>query len=240
MQWTVRRMTRLRLHRENHLVERIGWLRAAVLGANDGIVSTASLIVGVAAASTAPGDVLIAGVAGLVAGAMSMAAGEYVSVSSQADTEKADLARERAELAASPEFERDELTEIYVGRGVEPELARRVAEQLMAKGALAAHARDELGISDTTTARPLQAALTSAATFAVGAAMPLLMVVVAPAEWLVVAVSVASLVFLALLGAIGARAGGAGIWRATVRVTFWGAFTMALTAGIGRLFGTVV
>ncbi|WP_295140762.1 VIT family protein [uncultured Reyranella sp.] len=233
-------MTRLRLHRENHLVERIGWLRAAVLGANDGIVSTASLIVGVAAASTAPGDVLIAGVAGLVAGAMSMAAGEYVSVSSQADTEKADLARERAELAASPEFERDELTEIYVGRGVEPELARRVAEQLMAKGALAAHARDELGISDTTTARPLQAALTSAATFAVGAAMPLLMVVVAPAEWLVVAVSVASLVFLALLGAIGARAGGAGIWRATVRVTFWGAFAMALTAGIGRLFGTVV
>ena len=213
-------MTRLRLHRENHLVQRIGWLRAAVLGANDGIVSTASLIVGVAAAATTPDDVLIAGVAGLVAGAMSMAAGEYVSVSSQADTEKADLAREGAELSANPEFERDELTEIYVGRGVEPELARRVAEQLMAKGALAAHARDELGISDTTTARPLQAALTSAATFAVGAAMPLLMVVLAPAEWLVVAVSTASLVFLALLGAIGARAGGAGIWRATVRVTF--------------------
>ena len=233
-------MTRLRLHRENHLVQRIGWLRAAVLGANDGFVSTASLIVGVAAAATAPGDVLIAGVAGLVAGAMSMAAGEYVSVSSQADTEKADLVREGAELAASPEFERDELTEIYVGRGVEPELAGRVAEQLMAKGALAAHARDELGISDTTTARPLQAALTSAATFAVGAAMPLLMVVLAPAEWLVVAVSAASLVFLALLGAIGARAGGADIWRATVRVTFWGALAMALTAGIGRLFGTVV
>ncbi len=233
-------MTRLRLHRENHLVQRIGWLRAAVLGANDGIVSTASLIVGVAAAATAPGDVLIAGVAGLVAGAMSMAAGEYVSVSSQADTEKADLVREGAELAASPDFERDELTEIYVGRGVEPELAGRVAEQLMAKGALAAHARDELGISDTTTARPLQAALTSAATFAVGAAMPLLMVVLAPAEWLVVAVSAASLVFLALLGAIGARAGGADIWRATVRVTFWGALAMALTAGIGRLFGTVV
>lgn len=233
-------MTRLRLHRENHLVQRIGWLRAAVLGANDGIVSTASLIVGVAAAATAPGDVLIAGVAGLVAGAMSMAAGEYVSVSSQADTEKADLVREGAELAASPEFERDELTEIYVERGVEPELAGRVAEQLMAKGALAAHARDELGISDTTTARPLQAALTSAATFAVGAAMPLLMVVLAPAEWLVVAVSAASLVFLALLGAIGARAGGADIWRATVRVTFWGALAMALTAGIGRLFGTVV
>ena len=233
-------MTRLRLHRENHLVQRIGWLRAAVLGANDGIVSTASLIVGVAAAATAPGDVLIAGVAGLVAGAMSMAAGEYVSVSSQADTEKADLVREGAELAASPEFERDELTEIYVGRGVEPELAGRVADQLMSKGALAAHARDELGISDTTTARPLQAALTSAATFAVGAAMPLLMVVLAPAEWLVVAVSAASLVFLALLGAIGARAGGADIWRATVRVTFWGALAMALTAGIDRLFGTVV
>ena len=233
-------MTRLRLHRENHLVQRIGWLRAAVLGANDGIVSTASLIVGVAAAATTPGDVLIAGVAGLVAGAMSMAAGEYVSVSSQAGTEKADLVREGAELAASPEFERDELTEIYVERGVEPELAGRVAEQLMAKGALAAHARDELGISDTTTARPLQAALTSAATFAVGAAMPLLMVVLAPAEWLVVAVSAASLVFLALLGAIGARAGGADIWRATVRVTFWGALAMALTAGIGRLFGTVV
>jgi len=233
-------VTRLRLHRENHLVQRIGWLRAAVLGANDGIVSTASLIVGVAAAATTPGDVLIAGVAGLVAGAMSMAAGEYVSVSSQADTEKADLAREGAELAASPEFERDELTEIYVERGVEPELAGRVAEQLMAKGALAAHARDELGISDTTTARPLQAALTSAATFSVGAAMPLLMVVVAPAAWLVVAVSAASLVFLALLGAIGARAGGADVWRATVRVTFWGALAMALTAGIGRLFGTVV
>ncbi len=228
------------MHRENHLVQRIGWLRAAVLGANDGIVSTASLIVGMAAAATTPDDVLIAGVAGLVAGAMSMAAGEYVSVSSQADTEKADLAREGAELAASPEFERDELTEIYIGRGVEPELARRVAEQLMAKGALAAHARDELGISDTTTARPLQAALTSAATFAVGAAMPLLMVVLAPAAWLVVAVSAASLVFLALLGAIGARAGGADIWRATVRVTFWGALAMALTAGIGRLFGTVV
>jgi len=233
-------VTRLRLHRENHLVQRIGWLRAAVLGANDGIVSTASLIVGVAAAATTPGDVLIAGVAGLVAGAMSMAAGEYVSVSSQAGTEKADLVREGAALAASPEFERDELTEIYVERGVEPELAGRVAEQLMAKGALAAHARDELGISDTTTARPLQAALTSAATFAVGAAMPLLMVVLAPAEWLVVAVSAASLVFLALLGAIGARAGGADIWRATVRVTFWGALAMALTAGIGRLFGTVV
>lgn len=233
-------MYRLGLHPERHVVERIGWLRAAVLGANDGIVSTASLIVGVAAAATAPGDVLIAGVAGLVAGAMSMAAGEYVSVSSQADTERADLAREGAELAANPAFERDELTEIYVGRGVEQALARQVAEQLMAKGALAAHARDELGISAATTARPLQAALTSAATFSVGAAMPLLMVVAAPASWLVAAVSAASLVFLALLGAVGARAGGANVWRATIRVTFWGALAMALTAGIGRLFGTVI
>jgi VIT1/CCC1 family predicted Fe2+/Mn2+ transporter len=233
-------MTRLRVHRENHLVQRIGWLRAAVLGANDGIVSTASLIVGVAAAAAAPGDVLIAGVAALVAGAMSMAAGEYVSVSSQADTEHADLARERAELAANPGSERDELTDIYIQRGVEPALARQVAEQLMARGALEAHARDELGISDATTARPLQAAFTSAATFSVGAAMPLLMVVVAPAAWLVAAVSAASLLFLAVLGAIGARAGGADIWRATVRVTFWGALAMALTAGIGRLFGTVV
>ena len=233
-------MSRLRLHAESHLVERIGWLRAAVLGANDGIVSTASLIVGVAAAATSPGDVLIAGVAGLVAGAMSMAAGEYVSVSSQADTERADLAREGEELKDNPAFERDELTEIYVGRGVEPALARQVAEQLMAKGALAAHARDELGFSATTTARPLQAALTSAATFSVGAAMPLLMAVVAPTAFVVPAVSVASLVFLALLGAIGARAGGARVWPATLRVTFWGALAMALTAGIGKLFGTVV
>jgi VIT1/CCC1 family predicted Fe2+/Mn2+ transporter len=233
-------MTRLRLHPEHHLVERIGWLRAAVLGANDGIVSTASLIVGVAAAATAPGDVLIAGVAGLVAGAMSMAAGEYVSVSSQADTEHADLARERAELLDDPALELDELSEIYTRRGVEPGLARQVAQQLMKEGALAAHARDELGISAVTTARPLQAALTSAATFSLGAAMPLLMVVVAPAALLVPAVSAASLVFLALLGAIGARAGGANVWRATARVTFWGALAMALTAGIGKLFGTVV
>lgn len=232
-------MSRLRLHSEYHLVERVGWLRAAVLGANDGIVSTASLIVGVAAAATAPNDVLIAGVAGLVAGAMSMAAGEYVSVSSQADTEHADLARESAELKADPAFELDELSQIYVQRGVEAGLARQVAEQLMAKGALAAHARDELGISAATSARPLQAALTSAATFSVGAAMPLAMVVIAPAA-LVPAVGAASLVFLALLGAIGARAGGANVWRATVRVTFWGALAMALTAGIGKLFGTVV
>lgn len=233
-------MTRLRLHRENHLVQRIGWLRAAVLGANDGIVSTASLIVGVAAAAPGTGDVLIAGVAGLVAGAMSMAAGEYVSVSSQSDTENADLAREGAELSANPALERDELAEIYIGRGVEPALAQQVAEQLMAKGALAAHAQDELGISDATAARPLQAALTSALTFSVGAALPLLMVVVVPAAELVVAVCAASLLFLALLGAIGARAGGANIWRAMTRVTFWGALAMALTAGIGRLFGTVV
>ena len=233
-------MSRLRTHTERHLVSRIGWLRAAVLGANDGIVSTASLIVGVAAASVAQSDVLIAGVAGLVAGAMSMAAGEYVSVSSQADTEKADLARERTELSANPTSELDELTEIYVKRGVESALARKVAQQLMAKGALAAHAHDELGISEITTARPIQAALTSAAMFSVGAAMPLLMVVVSPSSILVPAVSAASLGFLALLGAIGAKAGGATVWRATARVTFWGALAMALTAGIGKLFGTVV
>ena len=233
-------MTRLRVHRENHFVSRIGWLRAAVLGANDGIISTASLIVGVASAAATQNEVLIAGVAGLVAGAMSMAAGEYVSVSSQADTELADLARERAELRDSPDFELDELAAIYVERGVEQGLARQVAQQLMAKDALAAHARDELGISEITTARPVQAALASAATFSVGAALPLLMVVVSPVAWLVPTVSAASLVFLALLGAVGAKTGGANIWRATVRVTFWGALAMALTAGIGKLFGTVV
>lgn len=233
-------MSRLHSHPESHLVERIGWLRAAVLGANDGIVSTASLIVGVAAASAATSEVLVAGVAGLVAGAMSMAAGEYVSVSSQSDTEQADLARERAELASQPEFERDELTAIYVDRGVDPDLARQVAEQLMAKDALTAHARDELGISEVTAARPIQAALTSAATFSVGAALPLAMVVLLPTHLLVAGVSIASLLFLALLGAIGARAGGASVLRATVRVTFWGALAMALTAGIGSIFGTVV
>jgi len=233
-------MSRLRTHRENHLVDRIGWLRAAVLGANDGIVSTASLIVGVAAASPNHSDVLLAGVAGLVAGAMSMAAGEYVSVSSQSDTEHADLARETKELADNPAFEKEELAELYVKRGVELALARQVAEQLMAKDALGAHARDELGISEITTARPVQAALTSAATFSVGAAMPLLMVVVSPANLIVYLVSAASLGFLALLGAIGARAGGANVLRATIRVTFWGALAMALTAGIGKLFGTVV
>ena len=233
-------MSRLRLHPENHFVSRIGWLRAAVLGANDGIISTASLIVGVAAATATQSEVLLAGVAGLVAGAMSMAAGEYVSVSSQSDTEQADLARERAELSENPAFETNELTEIYVQRGVDQALARQVAEQLMAKDALTAHARDELGISEITTARPVQAALASAATFSVGAAMPLLMVLVSPATVLVPIVSAASLGFLALLGAVGAKAGGANILRATARVTFWGALAMALTAGIGKLFGTVV
>ena len=215
-------------------------MRAAVLGANDGIISTASLIVGVASAAATQSDVLIAGVAGLVAGAMSMAAGEYVSVSSQSDTEQADLSRERKELSESPESELNELAEIYVKRGVEQGLARQVAQQLMAKDALAAHARDELGMSEITTARPVQAALTSAAMFSTGAAMPLLMVVLSPASALIPVVSAASLGFLALLGAIGARTGGANIVRATVRVTFWGALAMAITAGIGKLFGTIV
>jgi VIT1/CCC1 family predicted Fe2+/Mn2+ transporter len=228
------------LHAENHLISRIGWLRAAVLGANDGIVSTASLIVGVAAANAAAADVLVAGVAGLVAGAMSMAAGEYVSVSSQSDTEQADLAREKGELATQPDFERQELAGIYVKRGLEPTLALQVADQLMAKDALGAHARDELGISEVTTARPIQAALTSAAAFSVGAAMPLAMVLVSPAAWLAATVSVASLLFLAVLGAIGAKAGGANVLRATVRVTFWGALAMALTAGIGAVVGTAI
>jgi len=233
-------MSPLDLQPESHLVNRIGWLRAAVLGANDGIISTASLIVGVAAAVTAQNAVLIAGVAGLVAGAMAMAAGEYVSVSSQSDSERADLARERKELSENPAFELDELAEIYVKRGVDQVLARQVAQQLMAKDALGAHARDELGISKTTTARPVQAALASAASFTVGAAMPLLMVVVSPTGALVPIVFAASLGFLALLGAIGAKVGGAKILRATVRVTFWGALAIALTAGIGKLFGTVV
>ena len=233
-------MTRLHSQTERHLVSRIGWLRAAVLGANDGIVSTASLIVGVAAASASTSEVLVAGVAGLVAGAMSMAAGEYVSVSSQSDTEQADLARERAELADQPEFERDELAQVYIQRGVSAELAHQVADQLMAKDALGAHARDELGISEVTAARPVQAALTSAATFAVGAAMPLAMVMLMPSSLLVMGVSIASLLFLAFLGAVGARTGGANVWKATFRVTFWGALAMGLTAAIGALFGTVV
>ncbi|MDO8323941.1 VIT family protein [Phenylobacterium sp.] len=226
-----------RSHREMHLIERVGWLRAAVLGANDGIVSTASLIVGVAAASQGRGEILVAGVAGLVAGAMSMAAGEYVSVSSQADTERADLTRERGELATQPELELAELAGIYAERGVEPGLAHEVARQLMAKDAVGAHARDELGISEMTTARPVQAAFTSAFTFAVGAALPLALAVVTPLPALVPAVSGASIAFLALLGGVGARAGGAPIWKAVARVTFWGAMAMALTAGVGAIFG---
>jgi len=211
-----------------------------VLGANDGIISTASLIVGVAAAAATQNAVLTAGVAGLVAGAMSMATGEYVSVSSQSDTERADLALERKELSENPTFEIEELAEIYVKRGVDRALARQVAQQLMAKDALGAHARDELGISEVTTARPVQAALTSAASFSVGAAMPLLMVVVSPTGVLVPIVFAASLGFLAVLGAIGAKAGGANILRATARVTFWGALAMAVTASIGKLFGTII
>jgi VIT1/CCC1 family predicted Fe2+/Mn2+ transporter len=229
-----------RLHSESHLVSRIGWLRAAVLGANDGIVSTASLIIGVAAAAAKPGDILITGVAGLVAGAMSMAAGEYVSVSSQADTEQADLARETLELAADPAAERAELAAIYEGRGLDRELADAVAGQLMAKNALGAHAHDELGLVPGGHARPIQAAFTSAATFTIGAALPLLMVLIAPRNLLVPVVAVASLLFLALLGAVGAKTGGAGIGKATLRVTFWGAFAMAATAGVGALFGAAV
>ncbi len=211
-----------------------------MLGANDGIISTASLIVGVAAAAAKQSDVLIAGVAGLVAGAMSMAAGEYVSVSSQSDTEEADLARERRELSEDPQAEHEELAEIYVKRGIDRTTAQQVARQLMAKDPLTAHARDELGISDVTTARPVQAALTSAVMFSVGAVMPLLMVVVSPANVLVPIVSAASLGFLALLGAIGAKAGGANMLRATIRVTFWGALALGVTAGIGKLFGTIL
>jgi len=233
-------MSRLRAHPERHLVSRIGWLRAAVLGANDGIVSTASLIIGVAAAAAGRGEILIAGSAGLVAGAMSMAAGEYVSVSSQSDTENADLSRERRELATDAEAEHDELAQIYVERGLDRETAMAVANQLMAKDALAAHARDELGISEMTTARPIQAAITSAATFTCGASLPLLVVILAPPGLLVPIEAATSLLFLGLLGGIGAAAGGAEIWRATARVTFWGALAMALTAGIGRLVGTAV
>jgi VIT1/CCC1 family predicted Fe2+/Mn2+ transporter len=233
-------MSRLRFHTERHAIDRIGWLRAAVLGANDGIVSTASLIVGVAAASATQSAVVVAGTAGLVAGAMSMAAGEYVSVSSQRDTERADLAREAKELEDDPDSERDELTSIYVKRGLDPQLAAQVAAQLMAKDALGAHARDELHISEMTTARPIQAALTSAGTFAAGAALPLGLVFVVPQGQLPLLVSVGSLLFLAFLGAVGARAGGAPMTAAIVRVTFWGAIALAITAGIGRLFGAVV
>ena len=229
-----------RLHSENHLVSRIGWLRAAVLGANDGIVSTASLIMGVASASAGRPEILVAGIAGLVAGAMSMAAGEYVSVSSQSDTETADLARERKELETQPGEELDELAGIYIARGLTPDLARQVAEQLTVHDALGSHARDELGIVEHLAAKPVEAALTSAATFAVGAALPLLMVFIAPPASLVYVVAIASLIFLALLGAVGAKAGGANIVKATARVTFWGALAMALTAGIGKVVGVAV
>lgn len=233
-------MSRLHLHRESHAFTRIGWLRAAVLGANDGIVSTSSLIVGVAAADASRASVLIAGAAALVAGAMSMAAGEYVSVSSQADTEKADLDRERRELASLPEAEQQELARIYESRGVEPETARKVAQQMMASDALAAHARDELGIPEASTARPLQAAFTSAITFTAGAAAPLLAVALTPTNLLVPAVAVVSLACLAILGVLGARAGKAPLLPSLLRVTFWGALAMAVTAGVGRLFGTTV
>jgi VIT1/CCC1 family predicted Fe2+/Mn2+ transporter len=233
-------VTRLKSHTERHLIDRIGWLRAAVLGANDGIVSTASLIVGVAAASADKGPVLVAGLAGLVAGAMSMAAGEYVSVSSQSDTESADVARERSELASNVEFERHELAEIYVGRGLDEDLALKVADQLMAKDALGAHMRDELGLSEFTTARPIQAALTSAATFTSGAAVPLLAVLVLPSAFVIAGVVGVSLALLGGLGALGAKAGGAGLMRPTLRVLIWGAIAMAITAGVGRLFGAVV
>lgn len=224
-------------HIERHRTYRSGWLRAAVLGANDGIVSTASLILGVAAAGASSESILIAGVAGLVAGAMSMAAGEYVSVSSQADTERADLERERKELAADPVNEHTELTGIYIERGLDTALAAEVARQLMAHDALGAHARDELGISEELGARPVQAALASAGTFSVGAALPLVIVLLVPASVLMWAVSGSSLLFLALLGSVAASAGGAPVTAAAARVTFWGALAMALTAGAGALFG---
>ena len=224
-------------HTEEHRTGRIGWLRAAVLGANDGIVSTASLLVGLAAAEATRGNIIVAGVAGLVAGAMSMAAGEYVSVSSQADTEKADLDRERQGLATDSDFELSELTAIYVERGLDEPLARQVAEQLMVHDALGAHAREELGISETLSARPVQAALASAAMFAVGAALPLMTAFLSPEKLISIIVSITSLGFLALLGGVSARAGGAPVAKAVARVTFWGALAMAATAGIGALFG---
>jgi VIT1/CCC1 family predicted Fe2+/Mn2+ transporter len=227
-------------HREFHRTEHIGWLRAAVLGANDGLISTSSLVVGVAAAASTRDPILLAAVAGLVAGALSMAAGEYVSVSSQSDTEEADLARERRELAESPELERKELIEIYRGRGLTPELAAQVADQFMAHDALGAHARDELGMSEMTRARPIQAALASAAAFGVGAALPLTMAVVLPLSILAIGVGVSSLALLAVLGATAARLGGAPLVAGASRVAFWGAVAMASTALVGRLFGTVV
>jgi VIT1/CCC1 family predicted Fe2+/Mn2+ transporter len=224
-------------HIEKHRTHRIGWLRAAVLGANDGIVSTASLVLGVAAAGASAKSILIAGVAGLVAGAMSMAAGEYVSVSSQSDTERADIEKERKELAADPKHEHEELAAIYVGRGLDATLATEVSAQLMKHDALGAHARDELGISETLTARPVQAAIASAITFAVGAALPLLVVMVVPNSALMWIVSISSLIFLGLLGSIAARVGGTSMVTSAIRVTFWGGSAMALTAGVGALFG---
>jgi vacuolar iron transporter family protein len=229
-----------RAHHERHRTERIGWLRAAVLGANDGIVSTASLVVGVAASHAPRGDILVAGIAGLVAGAMSMAAGEYVSVSSQADTEHADLARERGELATDEPFERRELATIYVKRGLDQDLAAEVARQLMAHDALTAHARDELGISEMLRAHPVQAALASSGTFAVGAALPLVAALLAPEPQLVAAVAGTSLAALAGLGAVAAQTGGSPLWRSVARVTFWGVLAMGITAAVGALFGTTV
>nr|AAO91892.1 nodulin-related protein-like protein [uncultured bacterium] len=225
-------------HFERHRTAHIGWLRAAVLGANDGLISTASLVVGVAASGTGRPAVLIAAVAGLVAGAMSMAAGEYVSVSSQADTESADLARERHELATTPDAEKDELVGIYIDRGLTPALARQVADQLMERDALGAHSRDELGLSPATSARPIQAALASAAAFAVGATLPVAVAAIAPTAWLTRLVTASALVLLTVLGAVAARVGGAAIGRGAVRVAFWGALAMAVSAGVGRLFGT--
>ena len=227
-------------HSETHIVHRIGWLRAAVLGANDGIVSTASLVVGVAAAGSGRPEVLIAGLAGLVAGAMSMAAGEYVSVSSQTDAENADLARERAELAQTPAAELEELTRIYEARGIDRDLAEKVAAQLTERDALGAHARDELGISETVTARPLQAALVSALSFAVGAAAPLIVALLAPTTMIVGFVAVATLLALVVLGGLGASVGGANLARGATRVTFWGALAMGATAAVGALFGVTV
>jgi len=227
-------------HREFHRTEHIGWLRASVLGANDGLISTSSLVVGVAAANPAPGAVFVAALAGLVAGALSMAAGEYVSVSSQADTEEADLARERRELASSPETERQELLQIYVSRGLSPELAGQVADELTAHDALGAHARDELGMSESTRARPLQAALSSSAAFSVGAALPMALAGLWPAATLSLAVGGSTLVLLAVLGGVAARLGGAPVATGAARVAFWGVVAMVCTALVGRLFGTAV
>ncbi len=229
-----------KLINEQHRMHHAGWLRAAVLGANDGIISTASLIVGIAAADTPYHHILVAGIAGLVAGAMSMAAGEYVSVSSQLDTEKADIERERLELKNNLAYEYQELTDIYISRGLEPALAKEVAEQLMAHDALGAHTRDELGITEIISARPLQAALTSAITFSVGAAIPLLMVLIVPTSKLIMVVSTVSLLCLTLLGGLASFTGGSSIWVGMIRVTVWGALALALTTGIGKLFGTVI